>query len=678
LKRNAQPRGAAAPAAAIGVPLPEDGRRRVVIEGVRPQVDCGEHSVKRVLGDLVVVEADAIADGHDQISCALLHRKATSSVWTETPMTSIGNDTWRASFAVNELGVFRYTVTAWIDEFQSWRQRFSRWRDARDIERALLDGIALVSDAAERATGAERHALLAVATRLGSGTLEERRALALAGTTAQLVRRHADRALATRYARELEIVVERPLARCSAWYEFFPRSCAAEDAAHGTFAAAKARLAYAAQMGFDVVYLPPIHPIGRSHRKGPNNTLVAGPDDPGSPWAIGAAEGGHTAVHPQLGTLEDFRDFRREAERLGLELALDVAYQCSPEHPYVNAHPDWFRRRADGTIQYAENPPKKYEDIYPFDFTTGDWQALWRELRDVVEFWIGEGVTIFRVDNPHTKPLPFWRWLIADVKTRHPETIFLAEAFARPRLMYQLAKLGFSQSYTYFTWRNTKRELVEYFTDLATRRDYFRPNLWPNTPDILHEYLQFGGRPAFVCRAVLAATLSASYGIYGPAFELLAATPRETGSEEYRDSEKYQLRDWDVDRADSLRAMISRLNELRRENPALQADGSLRFCDIDNEQLICYAKHTDDFENIVVVVVNLDPHHTQSGFVDLPLERWGIDPARPFQAHDLLSGARYLWQGERNFVALDPQRSTAHVFRLRRHLGTERDFDYFM
>jgi starch synthase (maltosyl-transferring) len=656
-----------------------DGRRRVLIEQVRPQVDDGSCAVKRVLGEAVTVEVTAIADGHDQISCRLLHRKSDSTEWREQAMQGLGNDVWRAAFTVEELGSYRFTVGAWIDDFLSWRHRFARWRAAKDVAEALREGADLVRAAAGRASGAAADMLNDIAERLvGDEPLEARRDLALAAATAELLRRFPDRALETEYGREIEIVVERPVARFSAWYEFFPRSAVSDGDAHGTFASALARLPYVADMGFDVLYLPPIHPIGRANRKGPNNTLIAGPDDPGSPWAIGGAAGGHKAIHPRLGTLEDFRRFRDEAARHGLELALDIAFQCAPDHPYVHEHPEWFKRRRDGSIQYAENPPKRYEDIYPFDFECDAWEPLWNELKDVVQFWVDNGVKIFRVDNPHTKPFRFWEWLIADVRSRHPDTVFLAEAFARPHVMYRLAKLGFSQSYTYFTWRNTKREITEYFEDLAERRDYFRPNLWPNTPDILHEYLQFGGRPAFMCRAALAATLSAAYGIYGPPFELLEAAPREPGSEEYLDSEKYQVRHWNLRKSDSLKDWLARLNAIRRENAALQVNGNLRFCAVDNEQLIAYIRHTDDLDDIVLVIANLDPHHPQSGFLELPLAELGIGGARPFQAHDLLSGARYLWNGPRNFVALDPWRAPAHIFRLRRHVATERDFDYFM
>ncbi len=578
--------------------LPADGRRRVVIEDVRPAVDGGRFPAKRVLGDTVSVEVDAIADGHDQIACRLLHAHGADA-WIEVPMRALGQDTWRAHFTAHTLGIHRFTVTAWIDAFASWRHSFARRSAPADVEDALRDGADLVRAAAQRAGGTAGKSLLAIAAALeGSGALEERRIRALSLELSELMAKHPDHSLETRFDRELTIVVERPLARFSSWYEFFPRSADGAEAAHGTgaahgtFATAKARLEYVAEMGFDVLYLPPIHPIGATKRKGPNNALHAARGDPGSPWAIGGIEGGHKSVHPALGTLEEFRDFRAEAERLGIEVALDIAFQCSPDHPYVREHPEWFKRRRDGSVQYAENPPKKYEDIFPFDFTGDAWESLWRELRDVVEFWVSHGVSVFRVDNPHTKPFGFWQWLIGDVRSRHPEVIFLAEAFARPFVMYELAKLGFSQSYTYFTWRNTKRELTEYFTELAARREYFRPNLWPNTPDILHEYLQFGGRPAFMCRAVLAATLGASYGIYGPAFELLEAQPREPGAEEYRDSEKYQVRSWDLRRDDSLGEFLARLNTIRRDNSALQSDANLRFHDVDNEQLICYSKHT--------------------------------------------------------------------------------------
>jgi starch synthase (maltosyl-transferring) len=440
------------------------------------------------------------------------------------------------------------------------------------------------------------------------------------------------------------------------------------------------RLDYAAELGFDVVYLPPIHPIGTQFRKGKNNSTIAAPSDAGSPWAIGAAEGGHKSVHHGLGTVEDFRAFVNRASGLGIRTALDVAFQVSPDHPYVAEHQDWFIKRPDGTVQYAENPPKKYQDIYPFNFETSSWRDLWEELKSVFDYWIEQGVSIFRVDNPHTKPFAFWEWAISDIKKRHPETIFLAEAFTRPRIMYRLAKLGFSQSYTYFPWRNTKGEITSYLTELTKPpvREFFRPSQWPNTPDILTEFLQTGGRAAFLIRFILAATLGANYGIYGPAFELLEAQPVRAGSEEYLDSEKYQIRDWNLNSGDSLRDLIAIVNRARRDNPALQNDWTLDFHHIDNDQLICYTKQSIDGTNLIVVVVNLDPHYKQSGFIDLPLDKLKLDSSRTYQAHDLLTGARYLWNGPRNYVELDPASIPAHLFVVRRHIRSEVDFDYFL
>ncbi len=492
--------------------------------------------------------------------------------------------------------------------------------------------------------------------------------------------RYPDRRFETVYPRELEVVVDPERARFSAWYEMFPRSAVNDGRSHGTFADCEARLPYIAEMGFDVLYFPPIHPIGRQFRKGRNNVLEPDPEDPGSPWAIGSGEGGHKAVHKELGTLAQFRKLVQAARKRGLEVALDIAFQCAPDHPYVAEHPEWFRWRPDGTVQYAENPPKKYQDIYPFNFETDRWRELWQELKSVFDFWIDQGVTLFRVDNPHTKPFAFWEWLIREIKKEHPDVLFLSEAFTRPKVMYRLAKLGFSQSYTYFAWRNTKGELVHYFTELTQGdgREYFRPHLWPNTPDILNEYLQFGGRPAFMIRLALAATLGANYGIYGPAFELFENRAREAGSEEYLDSEKYQLRQWELDRPDSLKDFIARVNRIRRDNPALQQYWNLKFHSVDNDELICYSKWTDDLSNGVLVVVNLDPYHTQSGWVDLPLEELGLDPVHPYQVHDLLSDARFLWHGSRNYVELDPHSQPAHIFRIRRRIRSERDFEYFM
>lgn len=658
------------------------GRRRVVIEGVAPEVDAGAFPIKRTVGESIIVEADAIADGHDQLACMLQYRKDGERRWREVAMTPIGDDRWRGVFNVTEVGRYHYSVSAWVDHFVSWIHELRKRIDAGQDDMVVYRiGAELVRAAADRASSKDARGLRKYADLLeGEQSIADKRNISFDAALRQMMERHPDRRFASSYGKELSVVVDRERARFSAWYEFFPRSCSGSRERHGTFRDCETRLPYIAAMGFDVVYLPPIHPIGRMYRKGRNNVLTGAPEDVGSPWAIGSAEGGHKAVHPALGTLDDFRRFVASAKEHGLEVAIDMAFQCSPDHPYVKEHPEWFRWRPDGTVQYAENPPKKYQDIYPFNFETDAWPQLWQELKDVFMFWIEQGIMIFRVDNPHTKTLPFWEWVVAQIKREHPDVIFLSEAFTRPKVMYRLAKIGFTQSYTYFTWRNTKWELTDYFTELTRTavREYFRPNVWPNTPDILHEYLQFGGRPAFTIRAALAGTLAASYGIYGPAFELCENAPREPGSEEYRNSEKYEIRIWDLDRPDSLKDYIARINRIRRENPALQSDRNLRFHSIDNDWLICYSKHTDDLSNIILTVVNLDAHHRQGGWLSIPLAELGLSATEPYQVHDLLSGARYIWYGARNFVELDPRTVPAHVFRLRRRIKTEHDFDYFM
>jgi starch synthase (maltosyl-transferring) len=660
----------------------QEGRGRVIIEAVKPEIDGGRFPIKRTTGDKVVVEADMFADGHNVISCALLHRKEDESEWTEIPMVHLGNDRWRGHFKVTEIGRYLYTVRAWVDPFESWRRGLAKKVEAdQDVLVDLLVGAELVEATSQRASKLDAKKLRDLANVLRSVKgASERLSLALGEELAETVAKYPDLGFASTYDKELSVVVDREKARFSSWYEVFPRSCASETGHHGTFKDCEARLPYIAAMGFDVLYLPPIHPISRTNRKGKNNAPLAGAGDSGSPWAIGAAEGGHKAIHPELGTIEDFRHLVSRAQEYGIEIAMDLAFQCTPEHPYVKEHPEWFRWRPDGTVQYAENPPKKYEDIYPLNFETDQWQELWKEIKSVVEFWIDQGVRIFRVDNPHTKPFAFWEWLIPAIKRDFPEVIFLAEAFTRPKVMYRLAKLGFTQSYTYFAWRNTKWELMQYFTELTQTgvRDFFRANLWTNTPDILTEYLQMGGQPAFMVRLVLAATLGANYGIYGPAFELYENQPRELGSEEYLDSEKYEIKHWDIKRTESLKDFIARVNRIRRENPALQSDWGLSFHGTDTDQLICYSKHTEDLSNTIVVVVNLDPHHTHAGWIELPLSDMGLDPQRPYQVHDLLSDARFLWHGPRNYVELNPHITPAHIFQLRRRVRTEHDFDYFM
>jgi starch synthase (maltosyl-transferring) len=663
---------------------PQQGRERVVIEGVKPEIDGGRFPIKRTVGEKVIVEADIFAEGHDVLSGVLRYRHEADERWREVSLEFLANDRWRAEFVVVGIGRYRYTIEAWVDRFQTWRRDLARRVKAgQDVAVDLLIGAGLVEEASRRASGADAGTLRDQGAALRADRPSDpsgRIRLALADDLALLVARYPDRRFATTYGKELQVVVDRELARFSTWYEMFPRSCAPEPGVHGTFKDCEERLPYVAEMGFDVLYFPPIHPIGLTHRKGKNNSPVAGPDDPGSPWAIGSREGGHKAVHPQLGTLDDFRRLLAKARDYGIEIALDIAFQCSPDHPYVKEHPEWFRWRPDGTIQYAENPPKKYEDIYPFEFETEDWQQLWDELRSIVLFWIGQGVRIFRVDNPHTKPFRFWAWMIDTIKRDHPDVIFLSEAFTRPKVMVELAKLGFTQSYTYFGWRNTKEELTQYFNELYQTevREYFRPNLWPNTPDILTEYLQSGGRAAFMMRLVLAATLGANYGIYGPAFELCEHHAREPGSEEYLDSEKYEIKHWDITRSDSLREFIARVNRIRRENPVLQYNGGLRFQAVDNDQLLCFSKGTEDQANVILVVVNLSPHYTHAGWVELDLDALGLARERAYQVHDLLSNARYLWHGPRNYVELNPHTVPASIFRLRRRIRTERDFDYYL
>jgi starch synthase (maltosyl-transferring) len=644
-------------------------RRRVAIENVLPQVDCGRFPIKRVVGDTITVSADVHADGHDVLAAVAMYRRAGDTSWREVAMQPVGNDRWQATFTVESLGRYEYTVEGWIDRFASWRQEVSKKAGAgQDVASELLEGAALISERllsapdVPEAPQVRRVQQVRDTLSRGTGEVTARLAKALGDDVAAFMAAHADRSLATRFDRVLEAIVERVRARFGAWYEMFPRSAGADPSRSATFGEAAARLPYVASMGFDVLYLPPIHPIGRGFRKGPNNSPTAGPDDPGSPWAIGAEEGGHTAVEPGLGTIDDFDRFVEAAGRHGLEIALDLAYQVSPDHPYVREHPEWFRRRPDGSINYAENPPKKYQDIYPMDFQSPDWRALWRELKRVVEFWIGHGVKIFRVDNPHTKPYRFWEWALGEIRRRHPDTIFLSEAFTRPKVMRHLAKLGFSQSYTYFTWRNTKAELTEYFTELAQTdvREYLRPNLFANTPDILHAYLQQGGRPAFQARLVLAATLGASYGIYS-GFELSENVAAADGSEEYLDSEKYQIRPRDFDQPGSLAGLAGRINGVRRDHAALQHDRGLAFHQTDNPELICYSKQSADGRDLIMVIVNLDPRNMQHGFVQLPLRDWGLTPLASIEVLDLLSGERYFWRGEWNYVRLDPQDRVAHI-----------------
>jgi starch synthase (maltosyl-transferring) len=699
---------------------PAEGRKRVVIEEIQPQVDCGRYPARRIFGDRVDISAAIFCDGHDHVAARLLYKPANDREWQSAPMTALPNDLWHATFTADKLGPWTFTIQGWVDHFDTWthdlKKRLAAQPDPaspdpsnpdpakrdlppQDIPLALTIGALLIDQAAARATQARVNADAKQLKDLAASL----RALAarnlalydypLTPELEQLVALYPDLAYVTTADCELPLWVDRERARFSAWYELFPRSTSPDPARHGTLRDVELLLPEIAAMGFDILYLPPIHPIGRAFRKGPNNSPTAAPDDEGSPWAIGSDEGGHKAIHPKLGTLADFDHLVAAIHSHGMEIALDIAFQCSPDHPWVKQHPNWFLHRPDGSIQYAENPPKKYQDIYPLNFETPAWQSLWDELRSVFQFWIDRGVRVFRVDNPHTKALPFWEWCIADLQRVTPGVIFLAEAFTRPHVMYSLAKAGFTQSYTYFTWRTGKDELRAYFEEIAKPpiSDFFTPNVWPNTPDILHASLQTGGRPVFMQRLVLATTLAASYGIYGPAYELGEHLPAKPNSEEYLHSEKYQIRRWDRSDPQSLAPLITRLNQIRRTNPALQSDLSLHFHEVDNPQILCYSKSTlkpaprngaplngasapappdpadSQPENIILVAVNLDPHNEQAGWIDLDLKHLGIAHHEIFDVEDLLTGARYQWHDRSNFVALRPDVMPAHILRVTRH-----------
>jgi starch synthase (maltosyl-transferring) len=649
---------------------PVQALRRVIIERVEPEVDGGRFPIKRTVGEEVRVLADIYADGHDLLRAMLLYQRVGQSAWTEVPMRLVNNDQWEGKFRVEALGRYHYTIVAWVDTFRTWSVDLQKRAAAgQDISIDVLIGAEMARAAAGRARGSEAKKLADAAAKLKEGAKKNQGAalaIALDPELGGLVNGNRDRTADSRYEKGSSIVVDPEKARFSAWYEMFPRSVTTDPKRHGTFRDCIDRLPYIAGMGFDVLYLPPIHPIGRSERKGRNNSNTPVPDDTGSPWAIGAKEGGHKAIHPQLGTLQDLQALIGAAGQLGIDVALDIAFQCSPDHPYVKEHREWFRERPDGTVQYAENPPKKYQDIYPFNFDSERAPELWEELKSVVLYWIEQGIHVFRVDNPHTKPFAFWEWLIAEVKREHPEVIFLSEAFTRPKVMYQLAKLGFTQSYTYFAWKNASWEIKQYFTELeeSGALEYFRPNLWPNTPDILNEYLQKSGRPGFVTRLILAATLGASYGIYGPAFELCEGRPVREGSEEYLDSEKYQIRVWDINNPNSLRDLITHVNRIRQASPALQRNAGLAFHSVDNQQLIAYSKVCEDPKDMILAVVNLDPRNRQAGWVTLTLEAFHLGSEESFQVHDLLTDARYVWHGSRNFVDLNPVVLPAHIFRV--------------
>lgn len=635
---------------------------RVIIENVQPIVDGGLYPAKRTVGERVDVTAHIFADGHDHIRASLFYKKELGGDWVEIPLEATYNDEWRASFYVNEKGNYFFSVHAWIDHFETWYDGFKKKAEANlDLKLELREGEVLLNK-----LNSSKNDIQTLATKLGD-TSRYREAVeaVLSKTFAEVVKENPLKEIVTKLDKEYQIQVELAKANYSSWYEFFPRSASLEYGKHGTFKDCVRLLPRIAAMGFDVLYFPPIHPIGKINRKGKNNSVTASPGEPGSPWAVGSDEGGHKSIHASLGTLDDFKNLIKEAKNFGIDVALDIAFQCAPDHPYVKDHPDWFTIRPDGSIQYAENPPKKYQDIYPFNFESDDWQALWEELKSVFIYWIDQGVKIFRVDNPHTKPIPFWQWVIAEVKKKDPDIIFLSEAFTRPKIMASLAKVGFTQSYTYFTWRTSKQEITEYVNELVntSSRNYFRPNFWPNTPDILAYHLHHKGENIFIMRFGLAATLSSNYGMYGPAYEFYENLPFK-GKEEYENSEKYEVKHHDWKKTNRMTDIIFLVNKARRENKALQSTWNIHFCSIQNDNVIAYLKCTDDLSNIILMVVNLNPHSTQSGFVQLPKEVLKLGDKINVKLHDLITSEHYTWTQEWNFVEIIPDKMPFHLFKL--------------
>ena len=641
----------------------------VVVENLQPLLDGGRFPIKRIVGEDLAVEADIFKDGHDVVAAVLKWRVLGQRAWREAPMSFVDNDRWRGICTLYDEAIHEYTVEAWTDSFRSWQQEFAKKFQGgiSDLQSEALEGAALVKAAAGRARDrADRTRLDEFSEEISSAANSETYAIAQSAELDVLMATYPDRFDAMQYDPAPRVIVDRSAALFAAWYEFFPRSAEGHGDRGSTFRDCLPRVDDAKAMGFDVIYLPPIHPIGHANRKGRNNSITSEPGDPGVPWAIGSEAGGHKAVEPSLGTLADFDWLQKEVRKRGMEIALDFALNCSPDHPYVKEHPEWFYKRPDGTIKYAENPPKKYEDIYPLNFRCENWRELWAEIKSIVLFWAERGVRIFRVDNPHTKPVAFWEYLITGVREKYPDTIFLSEAFTRPKMMKALAKAGFNQSYTYFTWRNSKRELIEYFTELTQTEmsEYFRPNLWPNTPDILPFVLQEGGRPAFMIRVLLAATLSPLYGIYS-GYELCENEPLP-GREEYLDSEKYQFKQRDWNAPGNIKDWITRLNKIRKQNRALQLYSNLRFYPAENDAILFYAKMTAARDNIILVVVNLDSHRKQHSFVDVPIEQFGQMESDEYRVQDLLGGATYTWRGRRNYVELDPEMQPAHIFLVRR------------
>ena len=648
--------------------LPETttGQARCIIERVTPSLDGGRFPIKATVGDVIACEADVFADGHDKVSARLLYRSEHDADWSEVPLVLIENDRYGASFSIEKEGWYAYTFEAWVDHPLTWQhETVLKIRDGQHVNVELLMGAAFFDEMAPLASPDDARGLLAAAQVFRDPAQYEHAVHLAAGPDVKAwIARYPLRHHATRYAPELRVYVDRWRARFGSWYSLFPRSTHPEPGQHGTFKTTQALLPKLAGLGFDVLYIPPIHPIGTAFRKGKNNSTTVQPGEPGVPYAIGSELGGHDAILPELGTLDEFKELVQACKSHGMELAMDLAIQCSPDHPWVKQHPQWFKIRPDGTIQYAENPPKKYQDIYPVNFETEDWQNLWLELKRIILLWASWGVRIIRVDNPHTKAFGFWEWVIAETKREYPDLIFLSEAFTRPKVMQQLAKLGFSQSYTYFAWRNSKWELTQYLTELTQgeMRHYFRPNFWPNTHDILTWPMQSGLEALYIQRVFLAATLSSNYGIFGPVYEYLEHTGFP-GKEEYLNSEKYEIRHWDWHHTNKLTYVIGLINKARKENTALQHTNNLTFCDIGNDQLLAYLK-THPNGNRILCVVNLDPHHTQTGWLRVPLHLLGKGGDEEYLVRDLLTGASYVWRGDSAYISLDPNALPVHLFRV--------------
>jgi len=643
----------------------KEGKKRVVITHVSPTVEGGKYPAKAVEGDRIIISADVFGDGHDEVLASAFVKNLQTREEIELPMTLIINDYWEAGYTFETAGDYEFRIRGWEDHYGTWKHGLKKKYEAgQDVETELEIGRGMLEAAAD-VLNTGKPLLSSAAHRLHVGDAAEGVAVALSDDIEEVMFAYRLEEYVTEYPQVFRINVERKRAGFSTWYELFPRSAASEPGKHGTFKDVEKLLPRIEKMGFDVLYFPPIHPIGEINRKGKNNSLTAGPDDPGSPWAIGNRKGGHKSIHPQLGTMKDFKNLIKAAAAKGIELAMDIAYQCAPDHPYVKSHPQWFKWRPDGTVQFAENPPKKYEDILPFDFETDDWENLWQELKSVIDYWIDAGIRIFRIDNPHTKAFPFWEWMIGEVRKTHPEVLFLAEAFTRPRLMERLGKAGFNQSYTYFTWRNTKYEIETYMKELTRTgmRYYFRPNFWPNTPDILPPALINGGENAHIMRLILAATLSSNYGMYGPVYEYGLNTPHGV-KEEYVDNEKYEIKHWDWKKYTRIREIITRVNQIRKQNAALHSTWNIDFAETTSDQIICYAKADDRTNNKLLIVVNLDVAQNQAAFIKVPLKELGIDPSTHYRVHDLLSGDVYSWHGEWQYVELNPYLMPAHIFNI--------------